>query len=319
MRPGGTIVRNLSLTKFREESRGRGRQSWEAEMQAPAEVKVTLLLGGGHRETVTMSPQDPMLRALLTTIQDKSRGVAEHRPYHIRIDGGRRSLVFSGIDLVGVQTDPPLAIQVAGPVSGAAETPVQKSRYVIAENFLPPEQHRALLALVAREEARFVDTSVSTNDPDYRRSKVLHEAPEVHELFRTRMRELAPRLMAELGIPPFHLGDVEVQVTAHNDGNYFKLHNDSGSPDTATRGLTYVYYFFNEPKAFTGGELRLYDSIVKDGYYQCGPQAADVDPKNNSVIFFAPYVHHEVLKVSVPSKAFHDGRFTVNGWLRRAA
>jgi Rps23 Pro-64 3,4-dihydroxylase Tpa1-like proline 4-hydroxylase len=286
------------------------------EAQTPPEVKVTLLLGGGHRETLSMNPQDPMLRALLGTIQDKSRGVKEQRPYHIRADGGRQSLIFSGADLVGILTDPPIAIQ---PPAAAGEAPLVKSRYVIAENFLSPEQHKELLALVEREEAKFVDTTVSTNDPDYRRSKVMHDAPAVHELFRRRMRELGPRLMAELGIPAFEMGDVEVQVTAHNDGNYFKLHNDSGSPDTATRGLTYVYYFFNDPKAFSGGELRLYDSIVKDGYYQCGPHAGDVDPKNNSVIFFAPHMHHEVLKVNVPTKAFHDSRFTVNGWIRRAA
>jgi Rps23 Pro-64 3,4-dihydroxylase Tpa1-like proline 4-hydroxylase len=284
-------------------------------MQAQAEVKVTLLLGGGHSRTVAMSRQDPLLRALIATIQDKSRGVAQSRPYHLRVDGGRQSFMFSGGDLVGILTDPPIAFE--RPAGEAEAPPVHKSRWVIAENFLPPEQHRELLALVEREQARFVDSTVSTSDPDYRRSKVLHEAPSVHELFRKRMRELAPKLMAELQVPAFEVGDVEVQVTAHNDGNYFKLHNDNGSPDTASRGLTYVYYFYNEPKAFTGGELRVYDSVVKDGYYQCGPHAADIDPKNNSVIFFAPHLHHEVLTVNVPSKAFHDCRFTVNGWLRR--
>jgi Rps23 Pro-64 3,4-dihydroxylase Tpa1-like proline 4-hydroxylase len=176
---------------------------------------------------------------------------------------------------------------------------------------------RELLALVEREQAKFIDSTVSTNDADYRRSKVLHDAPGVHALFRKRMLELAPRLMAELQIPRFDIGDIEVQVTAHGDGNYFKLHNDSGSPDTATRALTYVYYFYNQPKAFSGGELRIYDTIVKDGFYQCGPHAADIDPKDNSVIFFAPHMHHEVLKVRVPSGEFRDGRFTVNGWVRR--
>jgi SM-20-related protein len=283
-------------------------------MQAQAEVKVTLLLGGGHSRTVAMSRQDPLLRALIGTIQDKSRGVAQSRPYHLRVDGGRQSFMFSGSDLVGILTDPPIAFDRA---AGEADPAPHKSRYIIAENFLAPEQHKELLALVEREQARFVDSTVSTSDADYRRSKVLHEAPSVHELFRKRMRELAPKLMAELQVPVFEVGDVEVQITAHNDGNYFKLHNDNGSPDTASRGLTYVYYFFNEPKAFTGGELRIYDSVVKDGYYQCGPHAADIDPKNNSVIFFAPHVHHEVLKVAVPSQAFHDCRFTVNGWMRK--
>ena len=283
-------------------------------MQAQAEVKVTLLLGGGHSRTLAMSPQDPLLRALIGTIHDKSRGIAQSRPYHLRLEGGRQSFVFSGSDLVGIVTDPPLSFEK--PAEAAA--PLEKSRYLVVENFLQPAEHAELLGLVEREQAKFVDSTVSTNDPDYRRSKILYEAPAVHALFRARMTELAPRLMAELQIPRFDIGDIEVQVTAHGDGNYFKLHNDSGSPDAATRGLTYVYYFFNEPKAFSGGELRIYDSVIKDGFYQCGPHAADIDPKNNSVIFFAPHLHHEVLKVRVPTGTFRDGRFTVNGWLRRA-
>jgi SM-20-related protein len=129
----------------------------------------------------------------------------------------------------------------------------------------------------------------------------------------------APQVMAELGIAPFTPAEIEVQVTAHNDGNYFKLHNDNGSPDTASRGLTYVYYFFNEPKAFSGGVLRLYDSVVAGGQYRCGPLAHEIEPKNNSIILFAPHCHHEVLRVDCPSGAFLDSRFTVNGWLRRPA
>src|SRR5689334_9731249 len=120
-------------------------------MQVQSEVKVTLLLGGGHSRTVAMSRQDPLLRALIGTIQDKSRGIAQSRPYHLRVDGGRQSFMFSGSDLVGILTDPPVAFDRA---AGEPETaaPVHKSRWIIVENFLPPEQHQELLALVGRDE-----------------------------------------------------------------------------------------------------------------------------------------------------------------------
>jgi Rps23 Pro-64 3,4-dihydroxylase Tpa1-like proline 4-hydroxylase len=39
---------------------------------------------------------------------------------------------------------------------------------------------------------------------------------------------------------PFSISQIESQMTSHNDGNYYKIHNDNGSPDTATRELTYV-------------------------------------------------------------------------------
>jgi SM-20-related protein len=287
----------------------------EIAMSRDDQVKVTLLLGGGHRETVALARQEPLLRQLIAALQAKGRG--ELPTFNVRIEEGRQSLVFSAMDLAGIITDPPIAFEA--PQAPAQVPPIVKSRYKLFENFLSPDEHKALLELVAREQNRFVDSSVSTNDADYRRSKVLHDIPEVQKLFREKLTPAAPRLMQDLGIAPFQVGDVEVQLTAHGDGNYFKLHNDSGSPDTATRGLTYVYYFFNEPKRFSGGALRMYDSVIKNNQYHCGPHAADIEPTNNSIIFFAPHLHHEVLPVRVPSDEFRDYRFTVNGWLRRAA
>jgi Rps23 Pro-64 3,4-dihydroxylase Tpa1-like proline 4-hydroxylase len=35
-------------------------------------------------------------------------------------------------------------------------------------------------------------------------------------------------------------------------------------------------------------------------------------------VFFPSQSEHEILPVRVPSRAFGDGRFTVNGWIHRA-
>jgi len=60
---------------------------------------------------------------------------------------------------------------------------------------------------------------------------------------------------------------LELKLTAHGDGAYFRPHIDmSIGPDRqplgATPGedrlLSAVYYFYAEPKAFSGGQLRLY-------------------------------------------------------------
>jgi Rps23 Pro-64 3,4-dihydroxylase Tpa1-like proline 4-hydroxylase len=276
---------------------------------AQDQVNVTLLLAGGHRTQIAVHPQDPLLRTLFAAIQGKGR--SEVPAFNLPVEGGKKSLIFSGHDLVGLVTEPAVSVE--------APPKVEKSRWLLAESFLEPEKHRWMLDLVAREEGRFQDSTVSTKDPDYRRSKVLFDVPEVVALFRERVLRAAPQWMQQLGVAPFQFGDVEVQLTAHGDGNYFKLHNDSGSPDAATRGLTYVYYFFNEPKAFSGGEFRIYDSVIEKNLFRCGPRQADIEPRNNSVLVFAPHIHHEVLPVKVPSQRFRDNRFTVNGWLRRAS
>jgi SM-20-related protein len=284
--------------------------------QSGSQVNVTLLLGGGHSKTLRMASDDPLLRSLLAAIEDRGDGGSRvTRPYHLRLDEGRQSLVFSPRDLVGVVVDPPLAL-AAVPAPAIAKP---ASPYIIAENFLDAAMLQELLRFVADAEPGFVDATVSTSDADYRRSKVLYDFPRFSELFRTRMGGIAGDLAKRFGIAPFPIADVECQMTAHNDGNYFKLHNDNGSPDTATRVLSYVFYFHNEPKAYSGGEFRLYHSRVENGAYHCGDVAGDIVPKNNSVLFFPSYRHHEVLPVRCPSQRFADGRFTINGWIRRAA
>ncbi|MDB5406320.1 MAG: Prolyl 4-hydroxylase alpha subunit, partial [Rhodospirillales bacterium] len=257
-----------------------------------------------------------LLRSLMAAVEDRGDGGNRvTRAYHLRLDEGRQSLIFSPRDLVGLVVDPPLAF--AGPQAPAIAK--QPSPYIIAENFLDRALLDELLRFVAAAEPGFVDATVSTSDADYRRSKVLYNFPRFSELVRTKIASIAGDLAKRFGIAPFPVADVECQMTAHNDGNYFKLHNDSGSPDTVTRVLTYVYYFNNEPKAYSGGEFRLYHSRIEDGAYRCGEVAADITPKNNSVLFFPSYCHHEVLPVRCPTQRFADSRFTINGWIRRAA
>lgn len=115
------------------------------------------------------------------------------------------------------------------------------------------------------------------------------------------------------------ISEIEMQITAHNHGHYYKIHNDNGSPDTATRFLTYVYYYYQDPKPFTGGELRIYELAVKDGFYVAGDRYRDIEPLHNSLIIFPSHYMHEVLPIQCPSLRFEDSRFTVNGWIRRAA
>ncbi|MEP0760961.1 2OG-Fe(II) oxygenase [Trichocoleus sp. DQ-A2] len=146
---------------------------------------------------------------------------------------------------------------------------------------------------------------------------VLYYFPEFSELVVNRIKAILPNVFRKLGIPSFKVSDIESQLTSHNDGNYFKIHNDNGSPETITRELTYVYYFYREPKPFSGGELLIYDSKVENNFYVQSDSFKTVEPKNNSIVFFLSRYLHEVLPVVCPSKAFADSRFTINGWVRR--
>ncbi|MCA1904514.1 MAG: 2OG-Fe(II) oxygenase [Cyanobacteria bacterium KgW148] len=206
----------------------------------------------------------------------------------------------------------------ANPLINSREGEVIPSAYAQIENFLAPQQWQELLSFVLGQEANFVPTSTSTGDADYRKSKILYNFPQFSQLMIQRVTQIFPHVLTYLKEPEFRVSTIECQLTMHNDGNYYRVHNDNGSPDCANRVLTYVYYFYREPKGFRGGELRLYNMKTENGYLVAADSYQDIQPLNNSIVFFLSGIMHEVLPISCPSKLFADSRFTINGWLRRA-
>ncbi|MEG4816883.1 2OG-Fe(II) oxygenase [Microcoleus sp. K5-D4] len=300
----------------------------------PEDVKVKILLTGGHQCTVTLKSDTPLFHSLIKTLVDRTQQTLGFSPlFQIPIDDGRSTLFFPAEHLVGLVTEPPIYLQQLQPQQPATpvEIPATEipapappvnddliSRYAQIDNFLTPAEKNKLLKYVLAKESEFVSTSTSTNAEDYRRSMVLHSFPEFSELMVNRIKAILPDVLKSLNIPSFPLGEIEAQLTMHNDNNFYKLHNDSGSPDTASRFFTYVYYFYREPKGFSGGELQIYDSKIENNFYVADKTFRTVEPRNNSIVFFLSRYMHEVLRVSCPSKAFADSRFTINGWVRKA-
>jgi SM-20-related protein len=302
----------------------------------PQDVKVKILLTGGHQCTVTLKSDTPLLHSLVKTLVDRTQQTPGFPTlFHIPIDDGRSALSFPGEHLVGLVTEPPIYLQQLQPQQPAisvvipAEIPTEIptpapvnddliSRYAQIDNFLTAAEKNKLIKYVLAKESEFVTTSTSTNADDYRRSMVLHSFPEFSELMVNRIKAILPDVLRKLNIPSFPLGEIETQLTMHNDNNFYKIHNDSGSPDTATRFFTYVYYFYREPKGFSGGELQIYDSKIENNFYVADATFRTVEPRNNSIVFFLSRYMHEVLRVTCPSKAFADSRFTINGWVRKA-
>jgi Rps23 Pro-64 3,4-dihydroxylase Tpa1-like proline 4-hydroxylase len=289
------------------------------------EVRVKLLLAGGHEYNIFLAPDSPMLQVLAKTLLGRSAKTNDSALLQIPLDGGHSVLCCPSEHLIGIITEPPLYIQspetkptVAHPHIESAQVDPLISRYALMNNFFTEAEHQELLEYVAAKQSEFVPTTTSTKATNYRLSMVLHKFPRFRELMLEKVRAILPDVLAKLNIPAFPIADIESQLTAHNDGNFYKIHNDSGSPDTATRFFTYVYYFYQEPKAFTGGELKIYDSKIQGNYYVQSDTFKLIEPINNSVVFFLSRYMHEVLPVSCPSKQFMDGRFTINGWVRRA-
>lgn len=296
------------------------------------EIKVKLLLSGGHEYTIFLKSDSPLLQLLIKALLSRAQKKADASSFlQIPIEEGRSCLSFSSDDLIGIVTNPPIYLQDRLQEREVQQNPVIQlptvseqgrddliSRYALVNNFFTQAENQQLLDYVCEKQAEFVPTTTSTNADNYRRSMVLHSFPEFRELIVNKIHQLIPDLLNKLKMEPFTIGEIESQLTAHNDGNFYKVHNDNGSPDTATRVLTYVYYFNREPKAFSGGDLVIYDSKIQGKYYVKADTFKTVEPRNNVIVFFHSRYMHEVLPVICPSQSFTDSRFTINGWVRRA-
>ncbi|MGD1704837.1 2OG-Fe(II) oxygenase [Dapis sp. BLCC M229] len=191
--------------------------------------------------------------------------------------------------------------------------------YVEITNFLLPEDNQKAIEEAIQKRDQYIESTTTTKADKYRQSYVLFSQyfPELSALIQSKILETLPEILTKLKFRPFEISEIEVQLTAHNDGCYYKIHNDAGSEKTASREITYVYYFYQEPKAFSGGELRIYDTELKGGEAITHQNYQTITPANNSIVFFNSRCRHEVMPVVCPSRAFEHSRFTVNGWIRR--
>jgi Rps23 Pro-64 3,4-dihydroxylase Tpa1-like proline 4-hydroxylase len=201
------------------------------------------------------------------------------------------------------------------PVTGAPR--VIRHPVALVENFLPGEEWQLLLARVLASEAQFRPSGTHDARTDYRQSLVLNPPADLVRPIIDRVRRLMPAVLPVLRVSPIVVGAVEAQVTASVDGSFFGVHTDAGR-DVPKRHLTYVYYFNRAPKGFTGGALRVYDDVVRSGKLARAESFQTIEPEHNRIVLFWARTMHEVLPVHVPSRAFADARFTVNGWVNAA-
>ncbi len=188
--------------------------------------------------------------------------------------------------------------------------------FLVLNDFLAPEERESLIRFV-RGQGEFAPAQVTrpgeshgaAND-SIRRAAVATSVDEMFGLFEDKLRAVLPHARRETSVGYFALGKLERQITAHGDGDFFSAHNDLGDPwsESASRRLSYVYYFHEHPREFKGGELRLFD--------RGGDTFQVVEPVDNSIVFFPSTALHEVCPIRVPGDPTSPGatRFTMNGW-----
>jgi SM-20-related protein len=194
---------------------------------------------------------------------------------------------------------------------------------LLLEEFFAPAEMSALWDLAMHREADFVASEVigqqaeARRNAEFRRSRVLFDVSEAYPIVTDRVISVLPYVLSRLEITPFAISQIELQVTASNDSEWFKAHHDSGQGGSGSRELTFVYYCHREPRSFTGGQLRMYGPFDDADSPQAQLGASTITPAQNSIVFFPSHYLHEVMPTYCESRRFEDSRLTYNGWLHR--
>jgi len=196
-------------------------------------------------------------------------------------------------------------------------------RCVILDEFLAPQELDELTRFSLEHEADFSASEVVSPvaeggvvNYEHRRSRVLLDLKHHQDLMLERIKSVLPQVLQKLGMEEFSITSVEAQITASNDGDFFRFHSDNGSDPVTSRHLTFVYFFQREPKAFEGGELLIHDARLEGDSYISEGSFQTIVPQQNQIVFFPCELMHEITPVKCPSRLFADSRFTLNGWLR---
>jgi SM-20-related protein len=192
--------------------------------------------------------------------------------------------------------------------------------YLVLPDFLDEAAVAGLLDHAISRQTQFRPTGVGAKpgmtsiNPSVRVSTGLGDLGPFRPVLKERILGLLPTLVERLRVKPPEQPRLETQLVAHGDGAFYKQHIDTQTAFYQERDririLSGVYYFHAEPKAFTGGALRLYAIGGREG-----ENFIDLEPARNSLLVFLSWAPHEVLPVSCPSKAFADSRFAINCWI----
>lgn len=192
--------------------------------------------------------------------------------------------------------------------------------WVVLDEFLAADERANLLRFANARALRFQPSEVlasdaaSTVDPASRRSRVLFDLEDFESILRSRVLWSLPYAIARLGLRPFPISAVDVQLTVTHGGGFFRPHFDDDEHGALGRRLSFVYYFAREPRRFVGGELQLFASRAPDTR-TTGVRSWRIQPGQNQCVLFESDRLHAVAPVICRSKDFGDGRFTVNGWI----
>ena len=190
--------------------------------------------------------------------------------------------------------------------------------FVRLTNFLTPAQQKRLCRSIRAGRDQFVPAMVGKDNLD-RETRAAWVADrrvvrDTRPWFGPKLRSVSSHVLARLRMEALHRFRIEMHVTVHLGGGFYKRHRDNVDEENRSRTLSYVYYFHRQPRRFAGGDLLLYDTDPET-HRATVDAFTRIEPRHNSLVVFPSDAYYEITPVECETRDFLDGRFTVNGWV----
>jgi len=140
------------------------------------------------------------------------------------------------------------------------EPTVVRAQCVVLDEFLAPQEMEQLIRYTQEHGSAIHDQRSDFSERGTRSYRLqpssfamLLELGPLEEVYLNRIRGVLPRVLQQSGMEEFPVSHTEAQITASNDGDFFRAHCDDAQEMIASRRLTFVYFFHREPSQFEEG------------------------------------------------------------------
>jgi hypothetical protein len=189
-------------------------------------------------------------------------------------------------------------------------------------DLLSPEELRSARAIIASRREKLQQGVIGDHavvDFNVRAAHAVGAGSDLRALLLPRVLAAVAteNVLDRLGLGPISQKNVEVQLVGYAACGKYVPHRDAGLGDSAHRWrrLTLVWYIHDEPKAFTGGDLLLYDDAAPDGANVAGWFSRIVPVRNMALLFPSNRLHEVTPVLSTPDDIL-AGRLAVNVWFK---
>lgn len=278
------------------------------------DVQVRLYLQGGHAWEFCCDEDDPIVFGLVSALPgaDAGANLPQDGLIQVEAQSGER-LFLSRSSLVSVEIIPITdemafrgARRIAPASFGFPGSMASPSPFILIPDAVSGECRRALI-----EHALAQENSGATLESARQRGARELEFGGLEGALAQALGLHLEKSRAALGVSDPVDTRINCRLLAVGDGGAVDL--DRNSDDL----LCFVYHFYQQPKGFIGGGIRLFDGALASGARRVIDTFRDVDIADNALLIFPGHVVNAGLPVRCEGLAFADRLFTVCGALRR--